>query len=35
MASAAYSVLPDEIKDSPMIDRDDSFTFMSGVSWRF
>ncbi|MBJ9276960.1 MipA/OmpV family protein [Citrobacter amalonaticus] len=34
-ASAAYSVLPDEIKDSPMIDRDDSFTFMSGVSWRF
>lgn len=35
MASAAYSVLPDEIKDSPMIDRDDSFTFVSGVSWRF
>lgn len=35
MASAAYSVLPDEIKDSPMIDRDDSFTFLTGVSWRF
>ncbi|HCT5820126.1 TPA: MipA/OmpV family protein [Citrobacter sedlakii] len=35
MASAAYSTLPDEIKDSPMIDRDDSFTFITGVSWRF
>lgn len=34
-ASAAYSVLPDEMKDSPMIDRDDSFTFMTGLSWRF
>lgn len=34
-ASAAYSALPDEIKDSPMIDRDDSFTFITGLSWRF
>lgn len=35
LASANYSVLPDDIKDSPMVDRDDSFTFLSGVSWRF
>lgn len=35
LASANYSVLPDDIKNSPMVDRDDSFTFLSGVSWRF
>ncbi|POT55601.1 MipA/OmpV family protein [Citrobacter amalonaticus] len=35
LASATYSVLPDDIKKSPMVDRDDSFTFLSGVSWRF
>ncbi|MDN8600859.1 MipA/OmpV family protein [Citrobacter enshiensis] len=35
VASATYTVLPDDVKDSPMVDRDDSFTFLSGVSWRF
>ncbi|MDK9607472.1 MipA/OmpV family protein [Lelliottia wanjuensis] len=34
-ASAAYTVLPDDVKNSPMIDRDDSFVLMTGVSWRF
>ncbi|MBW2852728.1 MipA/OmpV family protein, partial [Escherichia coli] len=24
-----------EITDSPMIDRNESFTFVTGVSWRF
>lgn len=35
MASAGYSELPEEITDSPMIDRNESFTFVTGVSWRF
>ena len=35
MASAGYSELPKEITDSPMIDRNESFTFVTGVSWRF
>ncbi|MCF3429786.1 MipA/OmpV family protein, partial [Escherichia coli] len=26
---------PEEITDSPMIDRNESFTFVTGVSWRF
>lgn len=34
-ASAVYTVLPDEVKNSPMIDRDDSFALMTGLSWRF
>jgi len=28
-------VLPDDVKNSPMIDRDDSFTLMTGLTWRF
>ncbi|WP_432699592.1 MipA/OmpV family protein [Kluyvera cryocrescens] len=35
LANASYSVLPDEVKNSPMVDRDDSFTLLTGVSWRF
>lgn len=35
MASAGYSELPEEITNSPMIDRNESFTFVTGVSWRF
>ncbi len=35
MASAGYSELPEEITNSPMIDRNESFTFITGVSWRF
>lgn len=35
LASANYSALPDDIKNSPMVERDDSFTFMSGLTWRF
>ena len=35
MASAGYSELPEEVTDSPMIDRNESFTFVTGVSWRF
>ncbi len=35
MASAGYSELPEEITDSPMVDRNESFTFVTGVSWRF
>lgn len=35
LANASYSVLPDEIKNSPMVDRDDSLTLLTGVSWRF
>ncbi|MCE4233038.1 MipA/OmpV family protein, partial [Escherichia coli] len=27
--------LPEEITNSPMIDRNESFTFVTGVSWRF
>ncbi|MCU6668397.1 MipA/OmpV family protein [Enterobacteriaceae bacterium H4N4] len=34
-ASAVYTVLPDEVKNSPMIDRDDSFALMTGLSWTF
>lgn len=34
-ASAIYTVLPDEVKNSPMIDRDDSFALMTGLSWKF
>lgn len=34
-ASAIYTVLPDEVKNSPMIDRDDSFALMAGLSWTF
>jgi MipA family protein len=34
-ASAMYSVLPDDIKNSPMVDREDSFTFLTGASWHF
>jgi len=34
-ASAIYTVLPDEVKNSPMIDRDDSFALMTGLSWTF
>lgn len=34
-ANASYSVLPDEIKNSPMVDRDGSFTVLTGVTWRF
>lgn len=30
MASAGYSELPEEITDSPMIDRNESFTFVTG-----
>ncbi|BBQ81803.1 TPA: MipA/OmpV family protein [Kluyvera ascorbata] len=35
MANATYSVLPNEIKNSPMVDRDDSFTLLTGINWRF
>ena len=35
MASAGYSELPEDITDSPMVDRNESFTFVTGVSWRF
>lgn len=35
LANASYNVLPDEIKNSPMVDRDDSLTLLTGVSWRF
>jgi outer membrane protein len=28
-------VLPDDVKNSPMIDRDDSFALMTGLTWRF
>jgi outer membrane protein len=34
-ASAVYTVLPDDVKNSPMIDREDSFALMTGMSWRF
>ncbi|URN99450.1 MipA/OmpV family protein [Leclercia adecarboxylata] len=34
-ASAVYIVLPDDVKNSPMIDRDDSFALMTGLSWTF
>ncbi len=34
-ASAVYTVLPDDVKNSPMIDRDDSFALMTGLSWKF
>jgi outer membrane protein len=34
-ASAVYTVLPDDVKNSPMIDRDDSFALMTGMTWRF
>jgi outer membrane protein len=34
-ASAIYAALPDDVKNSPMIDRDDSLTLMTGASWRF
>ncbi|HDS9361369.1 TPA: MipA/OmpV family protein [Enterobacter cancerogenus] len=34
-ASAVYNVLPDDVKNSPMIDRDDSVVLLTGVSWRF
>lgn len=34
-ASAVYTVLPDDVKNSPMIDRDDSFALMTGLSWTF
>ncbi len=34
-ASAMYTVLPDDVKNSPMIDREDSFVLMTGMSWRF
>jgi len=34
-ASAVYTVLPDDVKNSPMIDRDDSFMLMTGLSWKF
>jgi outer membrane protein len=34
-ASAVYTVLPDDVKNSPMIDRDDSFALMTGLTWRF
>ncbi|EOZ9392476.1 MipA/OmpV family protein [Enterobacter cancerogenus] len=34
-ASAVYTVLPDDVKNSPMIDRDDSVALMTGVAWRF
>jgi outer membrane protein len=27
--------LPDDVKNSPMIDRDDSFALMTGLTWRF
>lgn len=35
ISNATYTVLPDDVKDSPMVDRDDSFAFMTGLSWRF
>jgi len=35
MASAGYSGLPDEITGSPMFDRNESFTFVTGMNWRF
>ena len=35
MASAGYGELPEEITDSPMIDRNESFYLVTGVSWRF
>ncbi|MEB6380993.1 MipA/OmpV family protein [Leclercia adecarboxylata] len=34
-ASAVYTVLPDEVKNSPMIDRDDSVALMTGLTWTF
>ena len=34
-ASAVYTVLPDDVKNSPMVVRDDSFVLMTGMSWRF
>jgi outer membrane protein len=34
-ASAVYTVLPGDVKNSPMIDRDDSFMLMTGLSWKF
>ncbi len=34
-ASAAYTVLPDDVKNSPMIDKQDSLALMTGLSWRF
>ncbi len=34
MASAGYSELPEEITNSPMIDRNESFTFITGMSSR-
>lgn len=35
MASVGYSELSEEIIDSSMIDRNESFIFVIGVSWRF
>jgi outer membrane protein len=35
LPSAIYAALPDDVKNSPMIDRDDSLTLMTGASWRF
>ncbi len=34
-ASAVYTVLPDDVKNSPMIDREESFALMTGLTWRF
>lgn len=34
-ASARYAALPDAVRKSPMIDRDDSVTLMIGLAWRF
>lgn len=34
-ASAVYTVLPDDVKNSPMIDRDDSFALVTGLVWAF
>lgn len=32
---AIYTVLPDALKDSPMVDRRDSTALLAGVTWRF
>jgi len=34
-ASAIYTVLLDEVKNSPMLDRHDCFALMIGLSWSF
>lgn len=33
--SAIYTALPDEVKNSPMVDRRDSFATLTSVTWQF